>query len=471
VITKSALVLLACAAGAMAIPKVPAPAPTAAFRAALEAWTDLSIDAYYGLNFGDKTGSMFTYESNDGYSMTTSRLLGASLSKWPSAVMISAVVADGKLKYTDLASKYLTFWDTDKRNPRSKVTLQTLLSFTSGLLEDATDICELGFEYCAQRLYKASSGEKQWTTPNTTFQYLSGHLQFAGAMAAEASGIPIQNLFKTYLYEKFNMTSTSYGPLPINPSMAAGIVSTGDDFENMLYRLITDELPAAITSQMEHDWTAPPISPTGDGWFGHYGMGHWWECLGYGTPRENEQAALPQDCMDAHIQAGPGEFGFYPLVDRSGGGGAAGPKRPPYYMQVPLQEPDALSGIPEYLRLVAKPAVDLIMSGVDPSTVSSAALVKAGGALIARDITFIQGELGECRCTGKKGKGQPYATLMKGLPEDNPKLNRREILATGAGITIFDIAKKQKELGKCTCEGRKNAVRAAVPDHFEVKEI
>jgi hypothetical protein len=34
---------------------------------------------------------------------TLCRLLGASLSKWPSAVMIGAVVADGKLAFTDLA--------------------------------------------------------------------------------------------------------------------------------------------------------------------------------------------------------------------------------------------------------------------------------------------------------------------------------------------------------------------------------
>jgi hypothetical protein len=34
------------------------------------------------------------------------RLNGASLSKWPSAVMISGVVADGKLNYTDLAGDF-----------------------------------------------------------------------------------------------------------------------------------------------------------------------------------------------------------------------------------------------------------------------------------------------------------------------------------------------------------------------------
>lgn len=31
-----------------------------------------------------------------------------------------------------------------------------------------------------------------------------------------------------------------------------------------------------------------------------------------------------------------GEFGYYPLLDRSGGGGAAGPTRSPYYFQVSL---------------------------------------------------------------------------------------------------------------------------------------
>ena len=54
--------------------------------------------------------------------------------------------------------------------------------------------------------------------------------------------------------------------------------------------------------------------------------------------------------MDSFIQAGPGLFGYYPLLDRSGGGGHAGPKRPKYYFQIALQEPNALSGIPEYAR-------------------------------------------------------------------------------------------------------------------------
>jgi hypothetical protein len=52
--------------------------------------------------------------------------------------------------------------------------------------------------------------------------------------------------------------------------------------------------------------------------------------------------------------------------------------------------------------------VDLIMAGVDPSTISPDALIKAGGALIARDITFIKDSLGKCKCSGKEGSNEPY---------------------------------------------------------------
>ncbi len=193
--------------------------------------------------------------------------------------------------------------------------------------------------------------------------------------------------------------------------MAAGIVSTGNDFEQLLSRLLTKKviviqkqlillcftyilpyfkiLSNEVTTMMETDWTKPPIHPSGDGWFGHYAMGHWWECFGYGTPEEH--APLASHCVNNHIQAGPGEYGFYPLIDRSGGnGGDAGPVRPPYYMSVVLAEPDALSGVPEYLRIIAKPVIDFIMAGHDPRSIPKQSLLNNTGGLIARDITFIE---------------------------------------------------------------------------------
>ena len=154
------------------------------------------------------------------------------------------------------------------------MTLQTLLSFTSGVLEDPLLLyaCQTGFEACVKEVYTHLGGifeKRKWTTANTTFQYLSTHLQLAGGMAAAAAKKPIEELFEKYLFRKYNMTGTSYGPSATNPSMAAGIVATGNDFEKMLASLLKyDGLPKDVLDAMETDWTHPPIRPSGDGWFG-----------------------------------------------------------------------------------------------------------------------------------------------------------------------------------------------------------
>lgn len=82
---------------------------------------------------------------------------GASLSKWPSAVMISGMVQDGILSYDDKANKYLKYWATDEQDHRSGVTLRQLLSFTSGLQTDSYLPCFRGFDACAQEMYAAGS--------------------------------------------------------------------------------------------------------------------------------------------------------------------------------------------------------------------------------------------------------------------------------------------------------------------------
>lgn len=69
-----------------------------------------------------------------------------------------------------------------------------------------------------------------------------------------------------YLFDAYNMTSTTYGPTN-NPSMAAGITTTGQDFENLLQRLLAASvLHESVLAQMETDWSKAPVSPSGDGW-------------------------------------------------------------------------------------------------------------------------------------------------------------------------------------------------------------
>jgi len=417
---------------------------------ALKAWNELQFDDNFAINVGDATGTLYTWSSPN-FNMQT-KVEGASLSKWPSAIMISGLVADGIIDYETKANAVLDWWAKDgSGHNSSSCTLRDLLSFKSGMLADnAGELCPFGYEFCAKQIYDDA---KQWAEPGTTFQYLSGHLQLAGAMAIKKSGLSIEELFEKYLYKKYNMTGTSYGPEPYNPSMAGGITTTGADFENMLRsNLIYQGLPKSVQDEMETDLTKPPVSPSGDGWFGHYAMGHWWECLGYGVPNERV-TPLPDICLDAHIQAGPGEFGYYPLIDRSGGGGAAGPTRQPYYMQVVLAEPNSLSGIPEYLRIVTKPVVDLILSGANVSQINRKEILKNGGGLLRRDIEFIKGELAGCAC--EKTRRSPYVILEEGLPADSPSTSRYDLLAAGSGLTIFDIEEKfNTAIGKCKCKGR-----------------
>lgn len=46
--------------------------------------------------------------------------------------MILRVVASGKLKLSDFVHQYFPYWTTDPDDPRSRIQLSHLLSFTSG---------------------------------------------------------------------------------------------------------------------------------------------------------------------------------------------------------------------------------------------------------------------------------------------------------------------------------------------------
>ena len=339
----------------------------APLRAGAEAWHALQFDGEFSVNVGSDQGTLFRWES-PGFSSSKTRMAGASLSKWPAAIMISGLVNDGTLHWDDLASKHLSWWTKDPKDPRSRIQLKHLLSFTSGYTTDgsASMRCAEGvavkdqYMACAESLYD-NLGAKHSYEPATTWAYLGCHLQFAGAMAVAASGLEIDHLFERYLYRPFNMTSTTWTPTK-NPQLAVGITTTADDFEQMLHRLLTYEvLPKSILDVMETDYSQPPVDPSGDGWFGHYGMGHWWECIGYGTPLCTSGSSCAR-VASAKIRRG-GMFGYRCSTARGGAAGEAAA----LLLQIALQEPEPLSGIPEYLRIAAKP-VDAILSRADRPT-------------------------------------------------------------------------------------------------------
>ena len=71
------------------------------------------------------------------------------------------------------------------------------------------------------------------------------------------------------------------------------------------------------------------------------GMGHWFDCLGYGSGHdEGSSAPLSELCLQEAVQAGPGAYGYFPLLDRQRG----------FYMQIVLAE-DVLGDTSECLSM------------------------------------------------------------------------------------------------------------------------
>jgi len=228
---------------------------------------------------------------------------------------------------------------------------------------------------CSHELYNASKLE---AFPGRNFSYISTHLQFAGAMAVAATGLSPDKLFHKYLYSPVGMTETTWTPTK-NPQIATGITTTGSDFEKMLHKMLTYEfLGKSILDEMERDWSAPPVAPCGDGWFGHYAMGHWFDCIGYAAGQKAGAAApLTKFCLEETIPAGPGAFAYFPLIDR---------KREYYFQIVVAEDMQCRSEIPEYLRVIAKPAIDSILAG---KPINDRDLLSRMGGLVLREITDI----------------------------------------------------------------------------------
>merc|ERR1712166_126231 len=108
-----------------------------------QSWAALDFDQDFAVNVGNANGTIWTYTTPD-FSMSKTRMAGASLSKWPAAIMISGLVADGTMSYDDPVNKHLKYWATDEKDVRSKVTLRDLLTFTSGYIRDSNILCREG---------------------------------------------------------------------------------------------------------------------------------------------------------------------------------------------------------------------------------------------------------------------------------------------------------------------------------------
>mmetsp|Transcript_41206 Transcript_41206/g.96150 ORF Transcript_41206/g.96150 Transcript_41206/m.96150 type:complete len:410 (+) Transcript_41206:108-1337(+) len=270
---------------------------------------------------GRADGRHFTFEK--GATSMTTPLAMASSSKFPAAIAVAGCVAEGHLNFDTFAHQVFPWWTSDPAVPKSRVTLRNLMSFTSGFYSPDTggNVPCLGAnasaytgESCAREIYDLAPFRFE---PGTTWAYNSFHLQVAGAMAAYAAGISVQELLHRYLIGPLKLKATMWLG-GTNPGLAGNLMTTGDDYDRILRAYVGNELiPEEVSKEMEKDYlNGVQIADSSTvlvQLLGHYSMCNYFECF---PPKAS---SFTDQCKAANVHMDAGLFGYYPLVDRAKG--------------------------------------------------------------------------------------------------------------------------------------------------------
>ena len=290
---------------------------------ALRAAIDASELEHCSVLIGTAEGVVFSHDKGDSTPQTVYPI--ASASKWLSALTLLRLVDQGALSLSDTPDMYLGWWTDDPSDPRSAVTLEQLLSFTSGLAGDsgvapgvpAVPCIEDGdttLEVCAQAIYDNEFAYP----PGETFYYGPTHLHVAGAMALAGSNQRWNQVFRAQFSELGLAPTTAFAfPSLDNPRLAGGATASAEDYGKILRALLGGELLSASSlAAMAADHTPsgvtlanmPPVTTTNSAW--HYALGCWREC---------SEAVYGPSCDEAGTLSSPGAFGFYPWWDQRRG--------------------------------------------------------------------------------------------------------------------------------------------------------
>lgn len=295
---------------------MPARADDTAAKSAEWAKLDAAIAASGIANItvlvGDASGRLYAYSSGDVTEESVHQT--ASAAKMLTASVIMAVVRSGKISLSDHPQEYLDWWTNDPKDPRSKVTLEHLLAFTSGFNESPrTRTCIVSRRHttqsCARELYTA--GVK--TAPGTAFFYGPGHMQIAAAMVEKATGQPFAAVFRRYVADPIALSPATDYVIPTrrNPRIASGATTTANDFERLLQALLKGKLipdlqafAADRTKDVRFEYRPTATIEDGRDW--HYALGSWREC---------DRTPFDAACSAAPIISSPGAYGWTPWID------------------------------------------------------------------------------------------------------------------------------------------------------------
>ena len=274
---------------------------------------------------GTQEGIVFSYSKGRSTADTVYEL--ASSSKWLSAAAIMQLVEQDVLSLDDHPQDHIPWWTDDPNDARSQVTLQHLLSFTSGFTGRVFTVNCAGdpnvtLEECAKVMY----AEQFEFAPGEAYYYSNTHLHIAAVMAEYATDQPFATIFEEQLAQPLDLQDTALlHPSVQNPRPAGGGEGTAKEYAIFLEALLNSEYLTDSFDAMTNDYVGSETdivySPlTNQGYEWHYGFGQWRECL---------SGSWQAQCDEEIIVSSAGAYGFYPYLNMNGG----------YYVIIAHQEP------------------------------------------------------------------------------------------------------------------------------------
>jgi hypothetical protein len=244
----------------------------------------------------------------------TQNTLVASASKLMASLAIWTLIQEGKMSITDRPQQYLSWWTNDTTNdPRARVTLSDLLSFTSGFSNEY-DCPTQTMEECVQLIYNNGTV----TEPGAVYHYAGDHLQVAGLMAIKAAGYSRWvDLWNDRVKTPTGTTGfTAWTPsTSTNSRVAGGLTTNHNTYQSLFMGFYEPSILNQTTlNMMQQDRTPassvtidfrPPAVPSTADW--HYCGSFWYQC---------DLPVFNQTCADKKVFSSPGAFGFMPIVDR-----------------------------------------------------------------------------------------------------------------------------------------------------------
>lgn len=321
--------LAACSSDRVSPVEPPDDPPPSNRWAAVDSVTQALIAA--NPSYGRLTVSVYNaanervYERSYGGFSPTQEIAIASASKWIAGVILLDVVARGELSLTSTTGQVLGW-----TGQAGTITLRHLLSFTSGLREEAA--CTLNPLTTLQACVAAIAQEPLVAAPGTRYDYGSTHLHVAARMAEVATGRTWQQLVRERLTDPLGLpTSVRFYTFPgqslglANPLVAGGMRASARDYARLLGLIyhkgrlgsVTLGTPALFDEQAREPYPGVVIgsSPAqSQGWAFRYGLAAWLQCT---TP-----------ATGCAVLSSPGAFGFTPWINRDAG----------YYATIAMEE-------------------------------------------------------------------------------------------------------------------------------------